>query len=378
MSAGAARWGSPPWRLVPVSTPPQTAGAKAPDVAIIGGGLTGVSAAYHLARAGIDAVLLEAGWIGYGASGRTGGLVLEGTAAGIRDGADTCIADLSELVAREGIDCDLALPGCWEIRHRESPPERMLPWTDDGHPIGIERTVPGGTVEPAALTRGIAEATARLGAAIRENSRVRAISIAPEAAVELEGERIRPGHVIIATNAWINAMLPGIPRVRSALTFACATRPLDEKTLATLKLDAGIPFYTTDLPYLWGRTIRDGRAIFGSGLVFGAPLDLEEVDSAAGESAAVLARLQARVRALHPALARVEFDCGWAGPIGFTADALPLIGPHPDNPRILMAGAYAGHGVALSVRAGALLAAAIASGTPLPEWASPVRFALRR
>ncbi len=340
------------------------------DVAIVGGGLTGVSAAYHLAKMRIRAALFEAGLIADGASGRTGGLVLEGTAAGILERVDVCVPGLERLVDEEGIDCDLFLPGCWEIEHRKTAPERMLPWSDDGRPVGIARTVSGGVVQPAALTIGIAQAAARLGAIIREQSPVTRIVPGPELSLEVGGQRIRPGHIVVATNAWINATLPDAPPLHSSLTFACATEPLDAASLAAIGLDEGVPFYTSDLPYLWGRTIRDGRVIFGAGLVFGEPPELEETDVRKGSSGAVLDRLRKRVRGLHPALHETRFEAAWAGPIAFANDSIPLLGAHPANPRLLVSGGYAGHGVALSVRAGELLALAIGKNLALPKWGS--------
>jgi glycine/D-amino acid oxidase-like deaminating enzyme len=71
-------WGEPPWHRIEV--PSRSLENSTPEVAIIGGGLTGVAAAYYLTRRGIQPVLLEAERVGDGASGRTGGIVLEGTA----------------------------------------------------------------------------------------------------------------------------------------------------------------------------------------------------------------------------------------------------------------------------------------------------------
>jgi glycine/D-amino acid oxidase-like deaminating enzyme len=326
---------------------------------------------------GIRAVLFEAGLIADGASGRTGGLVLEGTAAGILDRVDVCVPGLRRLVDEEEIDCDLVLLGCWEIEHRKFGPERMLSWSDDGRPVGIARTVSGGVVQPAALTIGIAQAAARLGAIIREQALVTRIIPGPELSLEIGGQRIRPGHIVVATNAWINATLPDTPPLHSSLTFACATEPLDAATLTAIGLGEGVPFYTSDLPYLWGRTTRDGRVIFGAGLVFGKAPDLERTDVREGSSGAVLERLQKRVRALHPALRETRFEAAWAGPIAFAEDSIPLLGPHPANPRVLVSGGYAGHGVALSVRAGELLALAIGKNLPLPKWGSLSRRASR-
>jgi glycine/D-amino acid oxidase-like deaminating enzyme len=127
------------------------------------------------------------------------------------------------------------------------------------------------------------------------------------------------------------------------------------------------------MPYLWGRTISDGRVIFGAGLVFGEPDDLESLDVREGESRTVLERMQQRVRNLNPKLAQVQFSAAWGGPIAFGAGAIPLLGAHPRHPRVMVSGAYAGHGVALSVRAGELLALAIAESRPLPKWGSLIR-----
>ena len=364
-----AQWGAAPWQR-PSTFAFDNAALAVPDVAIVGGGLTGASTAYHLAKMGIRAVLFEAGLIGDGASGRTGGLVLEGTAAGILDRVEACVPGLKRLVDEEEIDCDLQLPGCWEITHKTGAPVRKLPWSDDGHPVSIARTVSGGVVQPAALTIGIAQAATKHGAIIREQSPVTRIALASELCVEIGGERIRPKHIVVATNAWINATLPETAPLHSSLTFACATEPLDAVSLAAIGLDEGIPFYTSDLPYLWGRTIRDGRVIFGAGLVFGQPAELEAIDVREGSSAEVLDRLRTRVRGLHPALREARFESAWAGPIAFADGAIPLLGPHPTNPRVLVSGGYAGHGVALSVRVGELLALAIGKNLPLPEWGS--------
>ena len=76
----------------------------------------------------------------------------------------------------------------------------------------------------------------------------------------------------------------------------------------------------------------------------------------------------ARVRRLHPKLRDFKFSASWGGPIAFTADTVPLLGRLPSCPNIIVSGAYAGHGVALSVRAGQLIARAIAEGAALPRW----------
>jgi gamma-glutamylputrescine oxidase len=374
MDKSRRRWGETPWRhpleLAPTAGMPS---GPSPEVAIIGGGLTGASTAYHLARRGIRATVFEAVRVGDGASGRTGGLVLEGTAAGILEEVDSCVPALEALVAEERIDCDLSLPGCWEIEHQSSGNERKLPWNDSGQSIFVVKTVKGGTVEPAALVNGIARAAISRGAVILEGRSVQKIAVEPQLAIESDGETIHPGYVVLALNAWTGPFLTNPSGVRSSLTFACATEPLPPPTLQAIGLAENIPFYTTDYPYLWGRTIADGRVIFGSQLVFGSPAELEQLDVSTGQSGAALEALQQRVRQLHPRLHQVSFSASWAGPIAFRENAIPLITQHPSSPRVMVAGAYAGHGVALSVRMGQLLARSIAEGKPLPAWGAFAR-----
>jgi gamma-glutamylputrescine oxidase len=335
------------------------------DVAIIGGGLTGISAALHLARGGLSVTVFEASALGEGASGRTGGIVLEGTAIGIRPGAANCVPSLARLVKELGIDCDLNLPGCWEIEHQTGSSGSVLPWTDAGSPIGIARTVVGGDVEPRALLFGLADAAQRSGAVIKQYTAVRRIR-SNVLAVEIDQGVVAASRIVMAVNAWAPALLPGLSRIHSALTYACATEPLSDRVLFQLGLGERIPFYTADRPYLWGRVAPHGEVVFGAGLKYGTPRELQ--DASIGSNDSILAGLAARVRLLNPALANVRIASRWAGPIAFTDSALPIVGSYPANPAILVAGAYAGHGVAFSVHAGALLAEAILHNAALPEW----------
>jgi gamma-glutamylputrescine oxidase len=362
----ARQWGEPLWRTRALATATEPV-PRAVDVVIIGGGLTGISAALHLARGGLSVTVFEAYALGDGASGRTGGIVLEGTATGIRPGAEDCVPSLARLVDELGIDCDLKLTGCWEIEHQAGSSGSMLPWTDEGSPIHIARTVAGGDVEPRALLFGLADAAQRSGAVIKEYTAVRNIRLNVPA-VEIDEGVIAAGRIIVAVNAWASALLPSLSRIHSALTYACATAPLSDQVLLQLGLGERIPFYTADRPYLWGRVARNGEIVFGAGLKYGTPRELEEASIGSDDSRSILQRLAARVRLLHPALANVRIASGWAGPIAFTDSALPIVGAYPAHPAILVAAAYAGHGVAFGVHAGALLADAVLHKAALPRW----------
>ena len=361
-------WGATPWTLEKI--PHSPARAQAAEVVIIGAGFTGASTAYHLARRGIAATIFEAGSVGEGASGRSGGLVLEGTAAGPLEQVSTNIDELETLISAERIDCGMHLPGCWEIAHGSGAKGPQLPWTDNGQPVHIAKTIPGGVVEPARMLTGILDAALKLGAAVEEHSAATQLLLDSKPGVVLGSRTIYAKHVVVAVNAWMPALLAGTVSLYSSLTFACATAALRRAVLEEIGLGEGIPFYTADMPYLWGRTMDDGRVIFGSGLVFGSPEQLEHTDVSSGRSQIALRQLHQRVRNLHPRLKDVEFSASWGGPIAFTPDTVPFLGRLPSCRNIIVAGAYSGHGVALSVRIGKLIANAIADGAELPAWGS--------
>jgi gamma-glutamylputrescine oxidase len=360
------RWGKPLWKARAVSAVPD----KIPrtfDVVVVGGGLTGISTSLHLARGGLEVVVLEAAIVGEGASGRTGGIVLEGTATGIRPGAEDCVPSLKRLVDELGIDCDLHLPGCWEIEHQRGNDESALPWNDDGYPIRVARTVAGGSVEPCALLFGLENAARQSGVMILERAAVRRIRLEGPA-VEVRDDVITAAHIVVAVNAWASALLPGLPRIHSALTYACATEPLPDNIRDDLGLGDRIPFYTADRPYLWGRVASGGEIVFGAGLQYAPPQQLEQLRIDERESRTILQGLTRRVRQLNPALAQVQIPKRWSGPIAFTDQAVPVIGVYPANPAVLVAAAYAGHGVAFAVHAGALIARKILQNAALPAW----------
>jgi glycine/D-amino acid oxidase-like deaminating enzyme len=358
-------WGAPVWRIEP--TPAAGPLPAHVDVAVVGAGFTGLSTAWHLARRGARVAVLEASRIGAGASGRTGGLVLEGTAAGPLPGANACLETLREVVTEADIDCDLRLGGCWELVHARTPGARRALWPDGGTMLCIDGTEAGGTVDPGALVGGLARAAVSAGATLHEHT---AVARVERDGVVLAHRTLSADHVILAVNAYTPALGALPVRMTPALTLALATAPLDDAALAALGLDPRMPFYTTDLPYLWGRVTADGRLVVGAGLTFAANDVVTSVGLEDPETAASLARLEGRVRELHPTLAAVEITHRWGGPIAFLADRIPLLGRHPDLPHVIVTAAYSGHGVALGVQIGALIAAAIVDGRALPPWGS--------
>jgi gamma-glutamylputrescine oxidase len=344
------------------------------DVVVVGAGLTGLACGIALRRRGVEVAVLEAGSVGAGASGRSGGIVLEDSAAGPLDGLGDCIALLESTIRDLGIECGLspAVEEGWELAHRSSGSGAPLPpaWSDEGGRLEAVETVPARTLDPAALVAGMARAFVDAGGVLVEKMPVRTLEArdGPTIDVVLPAGRVGASHVVLGLNGYTRSVLGEGTPVRAALTLALCTVPLEEETLETIGLGRGNPFYTVDLPYLWGRPLRDGRVVFGGGLAFDPDDDLSRIDVDAGDAAAALDRLENRVRGFHPALSGVSFDRRWGGPVAFRQDRRPVLAQLAGAPRVLVCGGYAGHGIALALCVADVVAGAIVDGRSLPTW----------
>jgi len=375
-------WGTPPWhidftvRSKPV--PPSV------DFAIIGGGFTGLAAAAwlrHLAPVKSVAVF-EADRIGAGASGRTGGMALAESAAGDLPGLGNVLGGLERILAELDVDCDLSLPGALEIGRSNGLTYSPIQWRDSGT-LRVTKNVTGGTLDPGKLVAGLARAADERGATIIESHPVTQIewqqgpvvhavahAVAP-VVVHAGGSQCSAGKILFATNALALELASLAGRAEPKLTLAVLTEPMDERRLEAIGLAGGNPFYTVDLPYLWGRRRRDGSVIFGAGLVDADDsLDLTGIDITTGAARNLFDSIERRIHNLHPELREIKITHRWGGPILFRENWRPVFMPHPHSKNAVVLGAYAGHGVALSVYLGAWAAEAILGRRKLPPWGS--------
>lgn len=373
-------WGAPPWKID--FRPPQRALPARVDFAVIGAGFTGLAAAAWLRLLAPEksVAVLEAFRIGAGASGRTGGMSLAETAAGPQRGLGDVLAGLDTILKKLRVKCDLRLAGAWEIAR--GPGDKGLQrsairWDDSGT-LRVVNEVPGGALDPGKLVSGLARAAHRLGAGIYENHRVVRVDwgAAPEIHVgDGRGDirKLAAAKIIFATNALsldVSALREGMhPR----LTLAVLAKPVSEKVLREIGLAERKPFYTLDFPYLWGRVRPDRSVVWGAGLVQSPDEDdLGRVDIAAPEPAQIFARLEERVRHLHPALEKTRFTHRWGGPILFRDNWRPVFDWHPQSlahgKNAIVIGAFAGHGVALSSYLGTWAAEILLGRRKLPAW----------
>jgi glycine/D-amino acid oxidase-like deaminating enzyme len=173
---------------------------------------------------------------------------------------------------------------------------------------------------------------------------------------------------VATLNAYSARVLGLESAVRPALTLVTCTEPLPRGTLRAIGLEPPMPFYSVDLPYLWGRVLPGDRLLIGGGLAFDPGGDVERIQVDGGEAREVFERLERRARGLHPALKSVAIERRWGGPVAFREERAPVLTRWPENDRLLVTGAYAGHGIALTVRIAELLTQAILDDTPLPSW----------
>ncbi len=361
------KWGTPPWRIA--FRPKAERIPRSADVVIIGGGFSGLSAAAHVARLASHRkiVLLEAAEIGAGASGRTGGMTLAETAGGNLPGLGDVLQGFGEILRDLKIDCDFLQTGAWEVGRSGGQRKSEISWRDSGR-LRVVREIPGGTVDAGKLLGGLARAATAAGVVLVERCAVSELSHGKRIRVATNKGTISAGQVLVATNAQSLELAGLQDNAVPKLTMGVATEPLGVEIIRAIGMESRRPFYTVDLPYLWGRLTRGNRAIFGCGLV--TVKDWEELhtlDVGTGHSAELLESLKQRVRGLHPALKNVKFRHAWGGPILLTDRARPIF-TYGRRKNVMHLGGYNGHGVALSVYLGRWAAEAIAGARKLPHW----------
>lgn len=371
-------WGKPPWKID--FTPPARALPREADFAVVGGGFAGLAAAAWLRRLAPrkSVVVLEAGRIGAGASGRTGGIALAETAAGDAPGLGDVLQGFQEILHDLRVECELSLPGAWEIGRSNALANSKIDWQDSGR-LQVVKEIPGGTLDPGKLVSGLARAASSAGAAILENCLVETVEWGKKPILHVKRRvkprvaKLRAGKVLFATNA-LALELAGLSEgMHPRLTLAALTEPLSEDQLQATGLAERKPFYTVDMPYLWGRVMRHRAVIWGGGLIT-APdeRDLHAARVNSAESSGKFELLEQRVRALHPALAGVRFRRRWGGPILFRESWKPVFDFHPAVAakwrNAIVLGAFAGHGVALASYLAKWAAEALIRGRELPEW----------
>ncbi len=360
-------WGNRPWTVDFHATkrklPPSV------DSAIVGGGFTGLAAAAWIKRLAPEksVALLEANSFGAGSSGHTGGVALAESAIGDLPGLGDVLAGYQNILKTLDVQADLCLPGVYELSRTAPMPRSPICWVDSGD-LCATKHVPGGTIDPGKAVSGLARAAERAGVLLFEHAAVEDATFGNSIEVRSNLGTVSARSVLFATNAFSLELTHLHKRAQAAFTLAVASEPVSPTVLAEIGLADHKPFYTVDLPYLWGRSLGDS-VIFGSGLVFpGSWRGLGNLDIDQGEPAELFTRLQTRIHGFHPALRKINFTYRWGGPICIAEDGRPVFQYHPASRNAIVLGAYSGHGVAQSVYLGAWAAEALLERRELPNW----------
>ena len=360
-------WGNPVWSSPGAIIPSPVRDNARLDVAIVGAGFTGLATAHYLLQycPGLRVAVFESHRVGAGASGRTGGMVLEGTAIGLLPGVEDCIATLQELVHTQAIQCDLHLGGCWEIGRQHASPHSPIHWSDSGT-LQVVNAIPGGAFDPCKFLAGMVAVVQQAHGQVFEQTPVTGLDLdARGVRLKIAETTVHSERVVFATNAFCLPLLGLQGMAKNVHTIAVATEPLAAAVFEALGWTSQTPFYTLDQPYLWGRVTAEGRAVIGGGLTAHGEVEHARIDAPA--TTPLFEHLERRIHGLHPVLRTVRITHRWMGPLCMTSDSKPIIASKHAG-RVLIATGYRGHGVALSVRVGKLLAEVLAGHGSLPAW----------
>lgn len=393
--AGAAL---PPslWAATATAAPPTPPcnESKSVDVAIIGAGYTGLSAALHLAEVGVKVCVLEASEPGWGASGRNGGQVIPGLkydpdqlrvmfgsakAEGLIDTIGKAADTVFDLIERHRIDCDAVRQGWIQPAHSAAVmpllEKRAAQWAERGAPIelldrdAVARRIGtsayvgawvdrrAGSIHPLKYCRGLAQAALAQGVAIHGRTHVRTL--------ERQGSRwllhteqgaiVSAERVIIATNGYTGALWPQLKQsVIAANSFIVATRPLPAELGDSILAGKEVVSDSRRL-LLYYRRDAAGRLLMGGRGPFSDPQGPQD-----------FAHLERSLALLFPQLAGIEYEYRWAGRVAITRDFLPHV--HEPAAGLSIALGYNGRGIAMASTMGRCLAQRLTgdAATPFP------------
>ena len=369
---------------IPAPERPSLQGSIDTDVCIVGAGYSGLSTGLHLAEKGYKVTIVEGARVGWGASGRNGGQVVNGLNASLqtiesRYGPEvgTFVGKIlqeggeiiRQRVEKYNIDCDLKpgnIFGALQPKHMLELEAKQVLWRKHGmddHELldkeamrkhgganadgggMIDKT--GGHMHPLNLCLGEAAAIEQNGGVIYEMSPV--ISVDDEAENPIvrtaEGE-VRCKVLVLCGNAYLGKVVPSLtPRVMPVSTQIIATEPLGEvRAKELLPTDVCVEDIRYVLDYF--RLSADNRLLFGGGTVYGGtdPSDIEK-------------KLRPNMEKIFPQMKGVKIDHAWSGNFALSFSRVPQMGKL--GPNTYFAHGYSGHGVTGSHLYGRILSEAV-------------------
>jgi gamma-glutamylputrescine oxidase len=353
------------------------------DVCIVGAGFTGISSALHLAEAGFKVVVVEAARMGFGASGRNGGQLVNSYSRDIDtierhygkelgkllgdmafEGGDI----IRERIEQYKIDCDYKPGGIFAALNKKQMhelTEQKTLWERFGHTglelldsNGIREQIQsdiyvgglldhsGGHIHPLNLLLGEAAAFENLGGTIFEDSTVIDIVRSQTPVVKTAQGQVTAGYVLLAGNAYMSGLVAELADISMPCgTQIVTTEVLDESVARSLiPNNCCVEDCNYKLDYY--RITGDNRLLYGGGVTYGG-----------GDPASIETFIRGHMEKTFPQLKGVKFDYAWGGDFLLTMNRLPQFGRL--TPVIFYAQGYSGHGVTTTHLAGRLIAEAM-------------------
>ncbi|MEZ9668027.1 NAD(P)/FAD-dependent oxidoreductase [Vibrio breoganii] len=353
------------------------------DVCVVGAGFSGLSSALHLAEKGFKVVVLESAKVGFGATGRNGGQIVNSYSRdvdvienryGEKQAKQLCDmifegGDIIRgLVDKYQINCDLKQGGLFTalnakqfkgLEHHKKNWERygndqlsILDASEVESAVGTDAYVGGlldmrgGHIHPLKLALGEAAAFVSLGGQIFEQSAVTSIEKGANPIARTATGSVKSKYLVLAGNAYLGGLAPNI----SNKAIPCGTQVVATEQLTDEQLKTILPsdYCVEDCNYLldYFRLSADKRLLFGGGVVYGArdPKDIEPL-------------LRPKMESIFPQLKGIGIDYQWTGNFLLTYSRMPQFGSFADNVFYLQG--YSGHGVTCTHLAGKLLAEAL-------------------
>ncbi len=353
------------------------------DVCVIGAGFTGLSAALHLAETGRKVVVLEAQRVGFGASGRNGGLLISGqrilqtelekrfdrhTSLRLWQLGEEAKRLVKTLISKHNIDCHLTPGLAWAARNarhfrilsvyahhlQEKYTYKFLNVlsTEAMHELCPSPAYHGGLFDsdaghlhPLKFALGLARAAERANAQIYELSAVTSVPKNSSTVITTEGYHVTADHVLFACNGYLGNLNHQIAtHVMPINNFMIATCPLEQETKHVLTKNIAV--HDTQFVVNYFRLSADKRLLFGGGESYGYrfPSNIASV-------------VRKPLREIFPHLHNIRIDYAWGGTLAITMKRFPYI--LRLAPNIFSASGYSGHGIGTATHAGQLMALAI-------------------
>jgi gamma-glutamylputrescine oxidase len=377
-------------RSQPPQNPPLT-GDITVDVAVLGGGFTGLSAAYYIRSLSPHkrVVVLEARGCGNGASGRNGAMVLTMTAdrymhfssapaidKKIYDLTAENIRTLSKLSAATGIDCELETNGALQVLVTSEDVKAAKAYVQQAQSIGMpvefwdkQRLVSAigtdvyeaaffdpscGHIHPMKLVHVFKAAAENAGAEIYENTTVASIGEGREHLLHTAtGHTIKAKSLVLATNAFTSRLGFFRNSYMPVHEHVAMTQPFSEQQLGEIGWRKRVPFNDSRTEVFYLGLTQDNRIHIGGG----SPASFFNKGAGdAGDAASHFAHLQRELVRIYPKLSGVQFEAGWDGVVDWSLDESPSVGCTGKYKNIFYGLGYSGHGVNLTSVFGRIIA----------------------